>query len=260
LQTAASLAIIRIDTNLIARVAAEHAGDPKILLGAAELGGDWEAALRANGTNNVVALRYALVHSPKWFQHCQQQDTNNLVPWLTNRDGNVPESATRFEDYEVPAIRARIRCLEAAGYSAYAARRLSVLANKPALALTQDLARGGVDKIRAPVLLRVGRTMQESPTFLATELVGQSLEVAALRAQFDVTIRGEAADRVTELSNRRELLQVLLQQTQAEAVELATEAEMVRYFDDVLAVGEEEAMKRLMQAVRKQPETETPAR
>jgi len=236
LHTAESLALSRIDSNLIARVASEHPGDPEILFGAAELGGDWEPALRTNGTNNVVALRCALARAPRWFEHCRQFDPHNLVPWLTARETTPPETAIRFEDYEVPAARARIRCLEAAGYSAYAARRLSVLADKPVLALAQATG---------DQRLRVARVMQESPTFLVTELVGQSLEVAALRAAGPV--HGKNADRVTELSNRREQLQRLLARTER-AVELATEEEMVRYFDDVLAIGEEEAMRRLIQS------------
>ncbi len=255
LETAASLALTRVDTNLVARAAAEHPGDPEILLGAAELGGDWEAALRANSTNAVVALRCALAGHTQWFAICRQRDPENLVPWLTSQEPQIPETATRFEDDEVPAARARMRCLEAAGYSAYAARRLAVLAHKPVLPLVQALLASPNTSFR----LRVARAMQVAPTFLVTELVGQSLEVATLRQMDRDGIRGADADRVTELSNRREVIQALLQETEG-AVELATEDEMVRYFNDVLRVGEEDAMRRLLQAVRQPLENKTPAR
>jgi len=56
--------------------------------------------------------------------------------------------------------------------------------------------------------------------------------------------------RQVELDRRREQLKTLLATVEREIVDLATEAEMVRYFDDVLTVGEEVAMKRLAETVR----------
>lgn len=243
LQTTESLALTRIDTNRITEVARAQAGDAEIVLGAAEWGGDWETALRVNGTNNVVALRCALAGQPRWFAHCRQEDPSNLVPWLVERNVAPPAGAVRFEDYERAATRARIRCLEAAGYSAYAARRLSVLADKPAVAL----ARETVGNRR-----RIAQAMQVAPLFLVTELVGQTLEVAALQAVAPDGIRGADSARVTALSNRREHLQAMLARAE-HAVELATEAEMIRYFDDVLVLGEEEAMRRLVRTVERPP-------
>ena len=88
-QTAASLALTRVDTNRVARVAAQNTANPEIMLGAAELGGDWSAALSASGTGVVVTLRFACASATRrdyetalrWLRVCQKNDTGNIVPW-----------------------------------------------------------------------------------------------------------------------------------------------------------------------------------
>jgi hypothetical protein len=262
---------MRVDPKLIARVAAENRGDPEMLLGVAELrGGDWPVALEAGGTNAVVALRFACASAMKsdypialrWFRYCQTNDAGNVVPWLgelwvlrQQRElpdaFRPPESAMVYRDYAVPAARARIRVLEKAGYSPYAARRIGLMQNTFVESMAQDLSRNS--NARQPTalfLLNAARALQRRPTFLLTELVGQSLERAALASQPEAD--EEQMDKhLEEIDARREELKLLVAVTQRRTVDFATEREMVQYFDDVLTVGEETAMKELAKSVRR---------
>jgi hypothetical protein len=269
-QTAESLALMRVDPDRLARVATE--ADPELLLGLAELRGDWSAAIEAGGTNAVVTLRFACARASKrdletalrWFRFCQTNDTGNLVPWLgelwvLRQQGSAPDTfrppelVMEYRDYGVPAAHARVRVLEKVGYIPYAARRIALMQNTFAESMAQDLSRESVAQQAAPFLVVTGRAMQRRPTFLLTELVGQSLERAALAS--DPKADEEAIDkRLQEIDARREQLKQLVSTTEQRAAEFATEARMIQYFDDVLAVGEEAAMKRLASSVRGKPD------
>jgi len=264
-QTAESVRLMRIDPRRVARVVADDPNDAQMLWGAAELGGDWPLALSVNRTNAAVALRYACASAAKreyetalrWFRFCQNTDTNNLVPYLgelwilrqqsnTNETFRPPETASVYQDYAIPAARARIRVLEKAGYSPYSARRIGLMQNTYVEAMTQDLTREPTAQT-APFLLTVSHTMQHRPTLLLTEFVGLRLERVLLNGKLQPETDSEK--RVEEIDDRRDDLQKLIATTERRTADFATEAEMVQYFDDVLSYGEEIAMKRLQLAV-----------
>ena len=270
-QTAESMRLMRVDPKLLARVAAENRDDPELLFGLAELRGGWPAALEANGSNVVVALRFACVRAAKrdydtalhWFRYCQIHDSNNLVPWLgelwvLRRQGKPldafrpPRSATEYRDCAVPAARARVRVLEKAGYTPYAARRIALMQNTFVESMAQDLSRAPITPQTTSFLLNAARAMQRRPTFLLTELVGQTLERHVLETMSHAS-EEEIVKQLDELDDRREELKRLVSNTERNTVDLATESEMVQYYDDVLAIGEEAAMRRLAAAVRGQP-------
>jgi hypothetical protein len=270
-QTADLMVLMRIDSELLARVAAENRGDPELLLGLAELRGDWLPALAANGTNAVVILRFACASAImrdydtalRWFRSCQTNDPGNVVPWLSElwalqRQGQstaafcAPPNVTEYRDYAVPAARARIRALGKAGYTPYAARRIGLMQNTFVESMGQDLSRAPVPPETRSFLLNAARAMQRRPMFLLTELVGQTLERHALQAAPDSN-EEDVVRRLDELDDRREELKRLVSNTERNIIDLATESEMVQYYDDVLAFGEEAAMKRLAAAVRGKP-------
>ncbi|HUI08349.1 MAG TPA: hypothetical protein VL486_15215 [Verrucomicrobiae bacterium] len=267
-QTIDSMTLMRVDPERLARVAAENRRDPELLFGLAELGGDWPAALEANGTNAIVALRFACARAVKrdydtarrWFRYCQTSDSNNIVPWLGElwvlRQQNEltdafhpPERATDYRDYAGPAARARVRVLEKAGYTPYAARRITLMQNTLVESMAQSLSRGPVRQPTVPFLLDAARAMQRRPTFLLTELVGQTLERRVLETM-SKTNEEAIVKRLDEIDDRREEVKRLVSNTERNVVDLATESEMVQYYDDVLALGEEAAMRRLAAAVR----------
>lgn len=271
LQTAESLALMRVDPQLLDRMAKENRNDPELVLGLAELRGDWPAALEASGTNAVVALRFACASAMKhdfdaalrWLRFCQSHDASNTVPWLgelwvLRRQGKTldafrpPERATEYRDYAVPAARARVRALAKAGYAPYAARRIALMQNTFVESMAQDLGRDAIAQQAAPFLLNAARAMQHGSTFLLTELVGQTLERAALTAMPKAN-QEQVETRIEELDDRRQELRQLVSNTERHTVELATEQQMVDYFDNVLAIGEEAAMKWLAGAVRGKP-------
>jgi hypothetical protein len=267
-QTADSIRLMRIDTNRVARLAAQNLNNPEILLGAAELDGDWPAALAAGGTGAVVTLRFACASAIKhdyptalqWFRYCQTNDTGNIVPWLGElwvlrqqdklpESFRAPESAKDYRDYTVPAARARVHVLEVAGYSPYAARRIGLMQNTFVESMAQDLSRdSSLQNLAAPFLLNAARAMQRRPTFLLTELVGESLERAVLAAKPGVK-EEESDKRFIEIDARREELKQLVATTERRTADFATESDMVQYFDNVLGFGEEIAMKRLQLSV-----------
>jgi hypothetical protein len=279
LNTAELLEITRIEPALIARTATAHAGDAEIVWGAAELATDWSAkrgyferALAAGGTNTPVALRFACAAARNgepglagaWLAHCKRSEPANVAPWLVelwmSQQWNIspeplPASAAtwKFDDYAAGAARARIRLLEAAGYSAYSARRLGFMPEPHLLEMVRELARRPTNKELQPFLLGAARAMQRDGMFLLTELVGQTLEHVVLSARPDALTSPEVSLRRVELDRRREQLRTLLAELERNAVEFATEAEMVRYFDEVISLGEEAAMKRLRDTVGGQP-------
>jgi hypothetical protein len=272
LQTAESMALARVDPKLIARVATENRNDPKLLLGVAELrGADWPVALEAGGTNAVVALRFACASAIKrdypaalrWFRYCQTNDPGNLVPWLgelwvLRQQGESPdtfrppERAMEYRDYGVPAARARVRVLEKAGYTPYAARRIALMQNTFVESMAQDLSRDSVTQTASSFPLTAAHAMQRRPTFLLTEFVGQSLERAAVAA---IPETDEEEKRIEKLDARREELKQLVSATERHVGDFATESAMVQYYDNVLLLGEETAMKWLAESVRRKPLT-----
>lgn len=284
LQTAELLKLTQIDRALIERVAKQGTSDYQLVWGAAELIRDWrtkralfESALAASGTNLEVALRYAceaaVNHEPATalplLHAVEKEDTANIVPWfvelnllLAQNKGvaelkAVPSWAMRYHDYATEAARARIHTLEAAGYSPYSARRLGFMPDTPVLAMARDCAEKQIDNATVPLLLAVARAMEDRPFFLVTELVGQSLERAVIEVGEDgktnSAAMGPSAEvslRIVELERRRDEIKGLLAGVGDKVVDVATEPEMVEYFDNVLSLGEELAMHRLAEAVQ----------
>ena len=265
------MALTRVDPKLLAKVAVENGDDPELLFGLAELGGDWPRALEINHTNSVIALRFACFRATKhndeaalrWFRYCQTNDTNNVVPWLgefwvlrrQDKLGDAfrpPGSATNYRDYAAPAARARVRVLEKAGYTPYAARRIAIMQNTWVEPMVQTLSRMPVTPGTAPFLSNAARAMERNATFLLTELVGQTLERHVLETMRDAG-EEKIVKQLDEIDDRRDELKRLVSSTERNVIDLATEPEMVQYYDDVLALGEEMAMRRLATAVRGKP-------
>ena len=276
LETAELLKLTQIDRALVERVAKQGTNDYQLVWGAAELIGDWptkralfESALAASGTNLEIALRYACAaavnHEPATalplLRAVEKGDTANIVPWFVElnlllagnkgvADLKVPSWAIRYRDYATDAARARIHTLEAAGYSPYSARRLGFTPDTPVLAMARDCAERKIDKATVPLLVAVARAMQDRPFYLVTELVGQSLERAAIQARVEDQPTAEVSLRMVELERRRDEIKGLVAAVGDKIVDLATEPEMVEYFDNVLALGEELAMRHLAKAVQ----------
>jgi hypothetical protein len=256
-ETAESAALTTVDAGKILAVAAKQPADAFLQWGAAELLSDWtnrqvrfDAALAGSGSNAVIALRYGCAAAEAGQRELavgllrlsRQADPSNAVPWLAEawltRQPTQPRAgAFVFADGSALAARARIRALERVGYSAYAARRIGYAAAMPALTMLRDLSRR--NDLPAEWLRQVALTMQQSPTLLVTELVGQSVENSL----------GATADRVADLKDRREDITARTREVGEHIVPLATEAELVQYYDDMLTLGEETALKRLKAAV-----------
>lgn len=276
LHTAELLEVMRIDSALILRTTQQNTNDVKLLWGAAELIPDWphkralyEATMRAGLSNDAVTVRFAcaaaqhrdFVLARATMRLSQRPEETNILPWLcelwmrqqekrATDDLNPPGWTSDFHDFSAEAARERIRVLEAAGYSPYAARRLGFMPDMFALNIARDLGQPPVDTNAAPVLLRAARGMQQRAPFLLVEMVGQTLERGVLASRPDADRSSEVRVRNAEIEQRREELRQLLADVEHNAVDFATETEMVRYFDDVLAVGEENAMHRLADSVR----------
>ncbi len=271
------LRVSRVEPALILRTADQH---PDLVWGAAELLNDWpqqramfEHALAATGTNTGIAVRFACAAAKQgdadtafaWLRRCQQRDADNTAPWLAELwllkkrgqplvlSNAPPQWATNFRDYSLEASRARIRLLEAAGYSPYAARRLGFSADSPALTMARDLAVLPINEVTASLLRETAQSLQRQPRLLLWELVGQRIEIALLTLRRLKDTSGAPEQRAEELGDRREELMQLVADIERDVIPLATEAQMVQYFDDVLDKGEETAMKRLAEAVRDKP-------
>jgi hypothetical protein len=178
---------------------------------------------------------------------CQVRDPSNAVPWaveawLQQQLGNAvqplnpPPGATVFADGSALAARARIKLLEKIGYSPYAARRLGYNAEQLVLPMLRQL---DPQRVSVAWLRQLAVAMQQQPTFMLTELAGQSLENRL----------GPTAERVADLKERREQLIELTRSVGRHVVPLAREAELVRYYDEMLALGEEQALRRLHSTV-----------
>ncbi|HUJ71370.1 MAG TPA: hypothetical protein VLZ30_03945 [Verrucomicrobiae bacterium] len=266
-----------LNYNLIQNAARQATNDYQIVWGAAELIGDWptkralfDSALTLSRTNLEVTLRYAcaaannldLNTAVPLLHLVEKQDPANIVPWFVewyavrvqvNRLANVmapPLSAVQYQDYAADAARARIRTLEAAGCSAYSARRIGFMPDMFVVAMARDWVGRPIEIAAAPMLLTMARAMQNRPVYLATEMVGQSLELAAVAAGAPDPTRNAAKPRSAVLFQRRNEIQALLSSMERSVVDLATEPELIHYFDNVLALGEEAAIRRLSQRTR----------
>jgi len=280
LHTTKSLNLMRVDPALILRVAEQHRNDPQIQWGAAELIGDWaqrrpqfETALAVSGTNADIALRFSCVAAQvgemdiaqTLLRHCQKTAPSNAVPWLvtswiSSKQGapldaiQPPVYATQFNDAMIQATIARIRALEAAGYSPYAARRLGILsANMTFPPMLRELAKKRLPDPIARLLLTTAQAMQHEKLFIM-ELVGQTVEKSLLQARSGAETNTEITARLEHLAARRESIKRVATDV-GRIVDAATEQEMVQYFDDVLTFGEEEAMNRLARAVQNRTAT-----
>ncbi len=280
LQTAELLRVTEINRGLIERVAQRATNDYQAIWGAAELIGGWQAkrplfesALASGGTNLEVALRYACAAAANHdsetavslLRIVEKDDSANIVPWFiemkllpAQKKGltdlrSPPSWAIRYRDYAADAARARIHTLEAAGYSPYAARRLGFMPDTPVLAMAHECAEKPIEKSALPLLLTLGRAMQDRPAYLVTELVGQTLERAAIGAGEAGQTNAEVSLRSVELDRRRDEIKALLSAVERNVVDVATESEMVQYFNDVLSLGEELAMRRLAETVQRRP-------
>jgi hypothetical protein len=280
MQTEELLKVTRIDPGLIARTVRAHDNDPQMLWAAGELFTDWPTrsemyrqALAADGTNTAVALRFACIaiqHSEFelasfWLGYCELHDSDNTAPWLAEiwmlqhqersmKPSREPLSrTTEFRDYSVEATRARIRLLEAAGYSAYSARRLGFSPESPVLVMIRDLVKPPIPDEAVPLLKSAAKSMQARAPFLLDEFVGQSIEGALMAMQQDAATSETVRFRFVEMEGRRKALQDLLASVDRGVADFATEPEMVQYFDNVLSEGEEAAMKDLTAAVRHAP-------
>ena len=277
LQTAELLKITRLDPELIAGVVRRNTNDAQLAWGAAELLTEWparralfETAVAAMSNRVSVAVRYACAAARqgdydvalKWARFCQAQDGDNTVPWLAelwilaqrkmglHLEQMPPVWTTNFRDYTADACRARIRVLELAGYSAYSARRLGFKPDSDALFIVQNICKPPFDEATKRLLRSSGESLQQQRQFLLGELIGQTLERTMLALVPDADRNGEVRARLETIGTRRERLRQRLADIERNTVDYATEVQMVQYFDDVLAAGEEAAMQKLIGSVK----------
>jgi len=277
MQTAELLAVNQINTELILGVVRQNTNDAQFAWGAAEMVTRWpdkrtlfETALQLTTNNIAIANRFACAAAQqgeydlalKWAWFCEEKDSDNTMPWLVELwvlgarkqpqefTGKEPLWATVFRDYSVEATLARIRLLERVGYSPYAARRLGFKPDSEALIIAREL-------IRPPLAEATQRLLKESATylqfrrpFLLSELVGQTIEHAVLMRRPNAEKSMEVRVRFNEMDERREELKQLYGALEHNTVDFATEKQMVEYFNDVLALGEEDAMKKLAVTVQ----------
>ena len=265
------LRVVTVDPVLILKTTEDQ---PELSWGAAELLKDWpqrramyERALTASSTNAGILVRFACAAAKQGdeaalllLHEAQKRDNDNIAPWvaelwwLRQHDQpmllpNAPAVWTaNFRDYSVEASRARIRLLEAAGYSPYTARRLGISADSPVLAMARDLVRPPVSEAAGPLLMQTARALQQQP-FLLDELIGQTMERSLLMVRHDQTFESRSAT----LDKRREALSKLVADIERNVIDFATEEQMVEYYDTELDKGEEAAMKKLAQAVSSKP-------
>ncbi|MCX7887302.1 MAG: hypothetical protein N3B01_08655 [Verrucomicrobiae bacterium] len=278
-QSEALARLMQVNPARVLEVARRHSHDWEMQWGAAELVSDWklkrarfEAAVAGSGTNVAVAARFACAAAAerddalamRWIEHCQRHDRTNSVSWLVElwllraqgeADRFEPTGAGPvFRDYAEGAARARIRVLEAMGYSKYSARRIGYLPKLYAVEMAQQLRRGKHEPYVREFLLETAAAMQRDAVFLVTELAGQSLETAMLALRPDSPAKQA---RLEELAERRVWVQEMLGELE-QRVDAASEERMVRYFDELLLLGELEAMRRLARELP--PPSVTPRR
>ena len=277
LQTAELLRITRIDPALIVATVQRGTNDAHLVWGAAELLSEWPqrralfaGALATTGTNKLIALRFACAAAQQrdydlalqWARYCKEKDADNLVPWLVESwvlierkqrqqlPASLPVWVTHYRDYTVEACQVRIWLLERAGYSAYAARRLGFKPDSDALLVAHDLCRPPIDELVRALLKQTGDSLQQRRQFLVNELVGQTLERTLFALQTDFDLQTVIQSRKEAIAVRREQVKQQLADMEHNVIEVATESQMVQYYDNVLALGEEEAMHKLTSIVR----------
>ena len=277
LQTAELLKAARLDPNLINGVVRQGTNDAHLAWGAAELLADWplrrtqfESALATTGTNKLIALRFACAAARQreydlalqWARYCKDKDPDNLVPWLveswvlverrqrTQLAQSLPVWVIHYRDYTVEACEMRFLVLERAGYSPYAARRLGFKPDSDALLIASELCHPPVEEMLRLLLKQTAESLELRRQFLVNELVGQTLERTLYALQTDLEMQTVAQARKEAIAVRREQLKQLLADMERNVVEAASESQLVQYYDNILAFGEEEAMHKLTAAVR----------
>ncbi|MCG3150410.1 MAG: hypothetical protein PCFJNLEI_03895 [Verrucomicrobiae bacterium] len=282
LQTAELLEVNQIDTKLILRTAQEHSNDFRVVWGAAELVVLWpqkqpvyEAALQLSSNSVPVALRYACAAARQGESELalrlarfgQTADPENTLPWLLElwvrasqkRPAQLSKDPilrpTTYQDYSAEASEARIRLLEKAGYSPYAARRLGFKADSDALLIIKELARPPIPEVTKLLLKDTATYLQTRRQFFLSEMIGQTIERTLFALREDVDRSVEVRVRTNEIEKRREEMQQLLGEMERNVIDYATEKQMVQYFNEVLSLGEEDAMRGLAAVVRRPSES-----
>jgi hypothetical protein len=278
LQTAELMDVSHISSDLIFATVRKYTNDILVTWGAAELLTKWsdrrvlfESALTATSNSVPIALRYACAAgiqgdydlALKWAKFCQQNDDDNTLPWLLELwilgkrkqpqmfAQNPAVWASSFRDYSIDGSQARIRLLEKAGYSAYSARRLGFKPDSDALTILKELGRPPIEETVRILLKETASYLQQRRQFLLTELVGETLERTLMALRDDADRSVEVRVRSEEIDQRRDELKQLLGEVERNTIDYATEKQMVEYFNDVLSLGEEDAMKRLALSVRR---------
>ena len=277
LQTAELLKATRLDPVLINGVVRQGTNDAHLAWGAAELLADWsqrriqfESALATTGTNNLIALRFACAAARQreydlalqWARYCKDKDPDNLVPWVVEswvlierkQRSQLPQTlpvwVTHYRDYTVDVCEMRFMVLERAGYSPYVARRLGFKPDSDALLMASELGRPPVEEMLRLLLKQTADSLQLRRQFLVNELVGQTLERTLYALHTDLEMQTVVQSRKEAIAVRREELKGLLVDMERNIVEAASESQLVQYYDNILAFGEEEAMHKLMATVR----------
>jgi hypothetical protein len=277
LQTAELLEVNQIDAKLILQTVQANSNDAAVVWGAAELLVMWpqkqplfEMAMRLNSNSVPVTLRFACAAARqgesdlalRLARFAQLNDSDNTVPWLTelwvHSSKKKPQQFVRapaagpsvFQDYSSEASVARIRLLEKVGYSAYSARRLGFKPDSDALQIVKDLCRPPIAEAAKPLLKESAGYLQQRRQYILDELVGQSVERTLLALREDAERSVEVRVRSGEIDKRRDELKQLLNNMERTTIDFATEKQMVQYFDEVLSLGEEDAMRNLAGAVR----------
>src|SRR6185436_8161663 len=106
----------------------------------------------------------------KLLRACEKVDADNLVAWMAEvwlrneTQAGAPQpieailpnqpqiKSPYFNEYGSGAARARIRVLEQAGYSAYAARRLGFMPEAYAAVMARDLAQHQIAEPAKPLI------------------------------------------------------------------------------------------------------------
>ena len=286
LQTAELLKASRLDPERIGGVVRAGTNDAHLAWGAAELLVDWpvrrslfESALASSGTNKLIALRFAGAAARQreydlalqWARYCKEKDPDNLVPWLVESwvlverkqrsqlAASLPVWVTHYRDYTVEACQMRFAVLERAGYSAYAARRIGFKPDGDALLIASELCRPPVDEMLRLLLKQTSDSLELRRQFLVNELVGQTIERTLFALQTDLDMQSVAAARKEAIAVRREQLKQLLADMERNIVDAASERQLVEYYDNILAFGEEEAMHKLTALVKAAVPGGTPA-
>jgi hypothetical protein len=273
------LRLTRVDTALLTEAVQKSPDDADVLWSAASLTNDsakkrewysraaklrkhqaaislrWGAELlagrqRADAAEGVALVQVAAANDPNnlaplavqiWY-FAQQNDTNKV-----EEVARLAEAADKFESYNILAAQVRVQLLEKLGYSPYAARRIGLMPDLPVETLTRDLTQNEVISLTIrrmdsyhrelirKILDKTSVQMQRAP-LLVTRLVGLTVANA---------LTGQEA-HLYKIEEARSDIFALIQAVEQKAIPFATEPMMVKYYNDVLLLGEETAMKNLL--------------